>query len=204
MSVRCDRTTNSCVVFFARGDVPTSSSNCSAPLSAKDRAALASMLSLAYDELHTLADRALRRESGDPILEPAAVVHEVYLRLLRQRNVRWNVRPQFIGVAVRMMQRIIIDHARCRRAAKRRARQHRVSLDEAACRTPERADDILELGEALTRLAQRDRQKSRVVELRYFAGLTIEQSAKKLGVSSSTIKRDWSVARDWLRREIGG
>jgi len=162
------------------------------------------MLSLAYDELHMLADRALRRESGDPILEPAAVVHEVYLRLLRQRNVRWNVRPQFIGIAVQMMRRIIIDNARRRRASKRRARRHRVSLDEAVCRIPDFDDDILELDDALTRLAQRDQQKRRVVELRYFGGLTIEQSAKKLGVSPSTIKRDWSVARDWLRREIGG
>lgn len=171
-------------------------------LSRGNHDAVATMLPLVYDDLCAIADRTLRGERRDHTLEPTALVHEAFLRLVRQRNVRWEHRPHFIGVAVQLMHRILVDHARSRRAAKRRADGHRVSLDQAALCADRHSDNLTALDEALDRLAAIDGRQSRVVELRYFVGLTIEQSAAVLGVSPATVKREWTTAKAWLRRAI--
>lgn len=169
-------------------------------LNGTNRQALATMLPLVYDELRAIADRTLRYER--PSMEPAALVHETFLRLARQRNVCWERKPHFIGIAVQFMHRILVDHARSRQAAKRRSNRQRVSLEEAAVWAEQSDVELSALKEALTSLAAIDARQSRIVELRYFGGLTVEQCAQDLGVSPATVKREWATAKAWLRREI--
>ena len=174
--------------------------------SAGDPAALEALLPAVYDELRRLAQRAMRRERTGHTLQPTALVHEAYLRLVEQRRADWHNRAQFLGVAARLMRRILVDHARARHAAKRGAGATQVTLggcDAPGVAIEESAPDVLALHEALERLAALDAAQARLVELRYFGGLTIEEAAAALGVSPATLKREWVVARAWLRRELG-
>jgi RNA polymerase sigma factor (TIGR02999 family) len=172
-----------------------------------DAAAGERLLRAIYAELHERAARAMRREGGDATLQATALVHEAYLRLADQRQADWRNRGQFYGVAARMMRRILVDHARARHAAKRGGDARPLTLgdaDRAAGGDDGGVDglDVLALHDALERLARLDPDQARLVELRYFAGLSVEETAHALGVSTSTAKREWATARAWLRREL--
>jgi RNA polymerase sigma factor (TIGR02999 family) len=166
-----------------------------------DRSALDDLLPLVYDELRRLADRYLRRERADHTLQATALVNEAYLRLVDQ-NVPWQNRAHFFGVAAEMMRRILVDHARSHQAQKRGSGGVKLSLDEAINMSDERAADMIALDEALTALAEFDPQKSRIVELRFFAGLSIEETAKVLGIGTATVIRQWRMAKAWLYHEV--
>jgi RNA polymerase sigma factor (TIGR02999 family) len=172
-----------------------------------DVAASEKLLPVIYAELHRQAARAMRRESETHTLQPTALVNEAYLRLVDQDRVEWQSRAHFFGVAAQMMRRILVDHARGHRAVKRGAGMPRMSLDgsEAAGDLAAHGDDasVLDLHDALERLAVLDPLQARLVELRYFGGLTIEETAAALDRSPATIKREWAIARAWLRRELG-
>ena len=168
--------------------------------------ALDQLLPLVYAELRAIAARYLSRESPSHTLQSTALVHEAYLRLVGQRSVRWQNRAHFFGIAAQMMRRILVDHARHQHRAKRGGAIPKLSLDEAmAVAEPEApaADlDLLALDEALTSLSTIDPRGARIVELRFFSGLTIEETAEVLDVSAGTVKREWSTARAWLYREM--
>ncbi|PYS89972.1 MAG: RNA polymerase subunit sigma-70 [Acidobacteria bacterium] len=168
-----------------------------------DKAALDELLPLVYDELHRLANAYLRRERANHTLQPTALVNEAYMRLVEQQHVRWQNRAQFFGIAANLMRQILVDHARQRMAAKRGGPdQHRLSLTQAE-RVINRAEvDVLALNEALNKLTEFDAQQGRIVELKFFAGLTIEEIVEVLGISHATIEREWKLARAWLRREL--
>ena len=157
---------------------------------------------LVYDELRKLAASHLRRERNDHTLQPTALVHEVYLRLAEQKNVQWQDKSHFFGVTAQLMRRILVDHARTHLADKRGSGLPKVSLNEAIAMSRERPAELLALDESLTQLGVTDPQQSRIVELRVFAGLTIEQTAELMGISPATVKRDWNLAKAWLLREI--
>lgn len=167
-----------------------------------DKAALDELFPLVYAELRELAGRYLRREGAGHTLQPTALVHEAYLRLVDQRSVDWRNRAQFFGVAAEMMRRILVNHAQARHAAKRGGRAPRLSLDEAVSVFEERDVDLVALDEALTDLAALDPRQSRIVELRFFGGLSIEETAEVLEISPATVKREWTAARAWLYREM--
>jgi RNA polymerase sigma factor (TIGR02999 family) len=171
---------------------------------AGDRKALDRMLPLVYDELHRLAARYLSRERPDHTLQPTALVHEAYLRLVNQREVDWRNRAQFIGVAAGMMRRILVNHARDRAAAKRGGGAVPVSL--SLIESPSGGSDmeLIALEDALSRLEQLDPRRSRVVELKFFGGLGNEEIAEVLQVSRATVNRDWTFARAWLYAAIEG
>ena len=166
-----------------------------------DKEALDKLLPLVYSELRRLADHYLRRERSDHTLQATALVHEAYLRLVDQ-NVSWQNRAHFFGVAAEMMRRILVDHARSHQAAKRGSGGVKLSLDEAIDLSDERAADLIALDEALTALAAFDPQKSRIVELRFFGGLSIEETARVLGIGSATVIRQWRTAKAWLYNEV--
>jgi RNA polymerase sigma factor (TIGR02999 family) len=172
-------------------------------VSGGDKDAPARLMPLVYDELRRLADYYLRQERPDHTLQPTALVHEAYLKLVDQTRVDWQNRAHFFGVAAQLMRRILVDHARRHRASKRGGLQQKMALDEAVDYSQPRDVDLLALDEALNALAQLDERQSRIVELRFFGGLTIEETAEALGVSPATVKVDWSMAKAWLRREIG-
>ena len=172
-----------------------------ADLDRGDPAALARLLPLVYDELRHLADSFLRRERAGHTLQPTALVHEAYLRLVDQ-PLRLENRAHFFGVAAQAMRCILVDHARARLAAKRGGGGQRLALEDAAGLSDERELDLVALDDALRSLSALDPQQSRVVELRFFGGLTIEETAAVLRVSPATVKRDWQTARAWLHREI--
>jgi RNA polymerase sigma factor (TIGR02999 family) len=158
-----------------------------------------------YAELHAQAARAMGHETPDHTLQPTALVSEAYLRLIDQRRVQWRNRSHFFGVAAQLMRRILVDHARARHAAKRGGGMPQITLDGAdgAHAAPDESGvDVLVLHEALERLAAIDPRQARVVELRYFGGMNIEDTAEALDISPATIKREWAVARAWLRREL--
>jgi RNA polymerase sigma factor (TIGR02999 family) len=157
---------------------------------------------LVYTELEQLARRRMRAEGPGHSLQPTDLVNEVYLRLVQQQHAEWRHRAQFLAVAATLMRRILVDRARRRLYQKRGGAAVRVSLDDVTAASPERPDEVIQLDEALQRLQQQDLRKARVVELRYFGGLTIEEISGFLGVSQITVKRDWAMARAWLRREI--
>jgi len=167
-----------------------------------DAKAREALMPLVYDELRKLAASHLRRERNDHTLQPTALVHEVYLRLAEQKNVQWQDKSHFFGVTANLMRRILVDHARAHLADKRGSGLPKVSLNEAIAMSRERPAELLALDESLTQLAATDPQQSRIVELRVFAGLTIEQTAEVLGISPATVKRDWNLAKAWLLREI--
>jgi|SRR5688572_17753899 len=164
--------------------------------------ALEDLLPLVYGELRRLAARYLHREPADHTLQPTALVNEAYLRLVDQRQVKWQNRAHFYGIAAKIMRRILVDSARARKTDKRGAGWERVSLIED--QTPAGAADIdvLALDQALQRLATFDQQQERIVELRYFGGLTIEETAEVVGISAASVVREWTIARAWLRGEL--
>ena len=168
-----------------------------------DRSALDKLMPMVYEELRRLASSYLRRERPDHTLQPTALVHEAYFRLVDQRNVSWQNRAHFFGIAARMMRRILVDHARSHLYAKRGGGAQKLALDEAiAVRGQEPDVDIAALDEAITNLQAIDPRQSRIVELRYFGGLSIEATAEVLEISPATVKREWNIARTWLHREI--
>ena len=164
--------------------------------------ALDKLAPLVYDELHRLARHYMRGERTGHTLQTTELVNEAYVRLIDWKNVRWQNRAHFFGVAAQMMRRILVDVARSRRFAKRGGDACRVSLSEAADVSSERGEDFIALDEALQSLAAIDERKSRIVELRFFGGLSVEESAEVLGVSPQTVMRDWKLAKVWLTREL--
>ena len=168
-----------------------------------DRSALDRLLPLVYAELRRVAARQLRDERSDHTLQPTALVHEAYMRLVDQREGDWQNRAHFFGVSAQVMRRILVDHARRRAASKRGDGVRCVSIDEARDVAAASEIPILELDGALGRLEKVDAELARIVELRAFGGLTIEEAAHVLSVSPSTAKRDWRTAKAWLNRELG-
>jgi RNA polymerase sigma factor (TIGR02999 family) len=166
-----------------------------------DEAALDQLMPLVFDGLRRIAARHMRSERQDHTLQTTALVNEAYLRLVDQKRAEWRNRAQFFAVAARLMRRILVDHAR-RPSAKRRGATL-IALEDRDVPAPEKSADVIALDEALTRLAAFDPRKSRVVELRIFGGMTIEETAEALGVSIGTVKNDYRAARAWLRREMG-
>jgi RNA polymerase sigma-70 factor (ECF subfamily) len=169
-----------------------------------DSAALDALVPLVYDELRRQAQLYLNREKPGHTLSSTALVHEAYLRLVKQKGVAWQNRAHFFGVAARMMRRILVDHARRNGYAKRGGGAMTLSLDETMTPAPEREINLVALDDALNTLAKLDERQSRMVELRYFGGLSIEETSEVLGVSAPTVKREWASARAWLYREING
>jgi RNA polymerase sigma factor (TIGR02999 family) len=167
-----------------------------------DEGARDRLVALVYEDLRRRAGAYLRRERSDHLLQPTALVNEVYLRLVDHKSVRWENRAQFFGLAARLMRHILVDHARARGAQKRGGAALAVTLEEGAMPSPEPPVSLVALDEALEALAQLDPRQSRVVELRYFGGLSVEESAEVLGLSPATVKRDWTLARAWLHREL--
>jgi len=168
-----------------------------------DESALERLVPLVEAELHRLAQQYLDRERACHTLQATELVNEAFLRLIDWKNARWQNRAHFFGMAATLMRRVLVDHARRRRYLKRGGEAIRVSLAEAEGLAQEPDTDVLALDEALDRLAVMDTRKSRIVELRYFGGLTVEQTADALGISEATVKREWTLARAWLRRELG-
>lgn len=169
-----------------------------------DERALEELWPLVYRELRRLAAHYLRGERKDHTLQPTALVHEAYLRVLDMRHIDWQNRAHFIGLAAQMMRRVLVDHARARDAGKRGGGARPVSLSEADTLMPAINPDLLALGEALDRLEEAYPEKGRVVELRFFGGLSIEETAKVLGVSTPTVERDWRFAKAWLHAALTG
>ena len=167
-----------------------------------DQGAFNDLMPLVYDELRRLASRHLRHERRGHTLQTTALVHEAYLKLVDQKNANLQNRVQFYAVAAQVMRHILVDYARSRRAFKRGGDYCRVSLDQAALSSEERDPDLLTLNEVLNNLAAIDPQQSRVVELRVFGGLTVEETAEALGVSPRTVKREWSMAKAWLHKQM--
>ena len=170
--------------------------------SAGDGEALDALLPLVYGELRRQAEQAMRHEAAGHTLQPTALVHEAYLRLVDQAHVSVHDRSQFFGIAARCMRQVLVDHARARHAAKRGGAQRAVTIGDADAMATEPAAEVLAVHVALERLAALDPEQARLVELRYFGGLTIEETAGVLGVSPATVKREWAIARAWLRREL--
>jgi RNA polymerase sigma factor (TIGR02999 family) len=169
-----------------------------------DQAAFDRLMPLVYDELRRLARRYMAREGQGHTLQTTALVNEAYLRMVDQQDVTWQNRAHFFAVAAQVMRHLLVDHARTRHYAKRGGGAQHVALDETAVIAPERDAQLMALDEALGRLAARDPRKSRIVELRYFGGLSTEETAEVLGVSEITIKREWQKAKAWLYRELSG
>lgn len=164
--------------------------------------ALDQLLPIVYEELRRQAARYLRKERVGHTLQTTALIHEAYIRLVDQRNVKWQNRAHFFGIAAQLMRRILVDHARSKGRAKRGGSDVRVSLADANLSTKSRDLDIVALDEALEKLSAMDQQQARIVELRFFSGLTVEETAEVLSISPATVKRDWSMAKAWLHREI--
>jgi RNA polymerase sigma factor (TIGR02999 family) len=166
-----------------------------------DQRALEQLLPLVYDELRKLAAGYMRKERSDHTLQPTALVHEAYLRLVDQQRVDWRNRAHFFGIAAQMMRRVLVDHARRRQAAKRDAATCYLSFsDEVA--SPGRDPELLDFDRALETLSALDPRQAKIVELRFFGGLTVEETAEVVGISPATVKREWQTARAWLAREI--
>jgi RNA polymerase sigma-70 factor, ECF subfamily len=164
--------------------------------------ALDRLLPLVYAELHRIADRYMRRERGDHTLQATALVNEAYMRLVDQREKNWQNRAHFFGIAAQLMRRILIDYARSHGYAKRGGGARKMALDEAMVFARERSAELVALDDAMKDLSEIDPRKCRVVELKYFGGLTFEEMAEILGVSVITAKRDWTMARSWLQRAM--
>jgi RNA polymerase sigma factor (TIGR02999 family) len=167
-----------------------------------DAGALDQLAPLVYDELRRIAGHHLRRERPDHTLQSTALVHEVYLKLIDQQRVQWHDRDHFFAVASQMIRRILVSHARANKAAKRGAGVTKVVFDEAIGLPGGDSADLVALDDALKSLSQVDPRQGRIVELRFFGGLSIEATAKILEISPATVKRDWNVARAWLYREL--
>ncbi len=167
-----------------------------------DQSALEQLTPLVYQELHRLARRQMSRENGGHTLQATALIHEVYLRLVEFQSVRWQDRAHFFAVCARLMRRILIDFARSHDSLKRGGSEPKLTLEEGMIVSPDVPAQLMDLEHALTKLAQEDPRKSSVVELRFFGGLTVKETAEVLKVSPDTVMRDWSMARAWLLREM--
>jgi RNA polymerase sigma factor (TIGR02999 family) len=168
-----------------------------------DQAALEKLMPLVYSELRRLAGNYLRRERGEHTLQPTALVNEAYLKLIDQRNAKWQNRAHFFGISAQLMRRILVDHARQHQAMKRGGSgQQRVSITTVEKFAKEPEVDLLALNEALDELARMDPQQGRIVELKFFGGLQINEIAEVLGIGHATVERDWKLARAWLRRQL--
>jgi len=167
-----------------------------------DKSALEKLIPLVYDELRRMARQYMRRERPGHTLESTALVNEAYLKLIDCSRVGWQNRAHFFAVAAQLMRRILVDHARSRNYAKRGGGIRKVSLDEAAILSEERASELIAIDNALTSLAAIDPRKSQIVELRFFGGLNLEETAEVLGVSSPTVQREWRKAKAWLYQEV--
>jgi RNA polymerase sigma-70 factor (ECF subfamily) len=190
------------IAFEVLMDAPTDVATLLGELGVGNDKAVAELVVLLYSELRSLASRYLRRERSDHTLQTTALVHEAYLRLADQREVRWKNREQFLGVAAQLMRRILVDHSRGHDAKKRGQGFEKVFLEEAAGVSKGKAADVIALDEALTRLAEFDPQQAQLVELRFFGGLSIGEAAGVLGVSRTTVKRNWNLSKAWLSREL--
>lgn len=171
---------------------------------AGDEGALEKIIPRVHDELRKIARRCMRGERRDQSLQPTALLNEAYLRLVDVRGVNWQNRTHFLAMSARIMRRVLVEAARARRYRRRGADACRVTLAEGLVVSEPPDVDIIALSEALDEFARIDQRKSRVVELRYFGGLTVEETAEVLGISAETVARDWRIARAWLRRELGG
>jgi RNA polymerase sigma factor (TIGR02999 family) len=166
--------------------------------------ALERLMPLVYDELWTLAARYLRHERSNHTLQPTALIHEAFFKLIDQRRVEWQSRAHFFGIAARLMRRILVDHARSRNAAKRPPMASRLAIEDVDV-VSECADvEVLALDQALVRLAAMDPQQERIVEMRFFAGLTVDETAAALNLSPDAVRREWSMAKAWLYRALSG
>ncbi len=168
-----------------------------------DRKALDALMPLVHAELHQLARRYVARERPGHSLQATALVNEVYLRLVGERAMQWQSRAHFIGVAAHLMRFILVDHCRRKNYQKRGGGAARVTFDESLPLALDRGEELVALDDALQKLAAQDERKSRIVELRYFGGLSVEETAEALSVSVATVMRDWRLARAWLQRELG-
>ena len=169
-----------------------------------DQSALDQLIPLVYGELHRLAKRCLRRERPGHVLQTTALVNEAYLRLTGAQTVRWQNRAHFFAISAGLMRRILVDFARSRNVQKRGGEAQRVSLDEALAVAIEPDTDLVALDDALTALARLDERKSRVVEMKFFGGLSVEETAEVLKISPETVMRDWKMAKVWLLRQLNG
>ena len=169
-----------------------------------DEGALARLIPIVYDELRSLAAHYMRDEPSGHTLQTTALVHEAYLKLTGERERDWESRAHFFGVAAQIMRNLLVDHARAQRAGKRGGACQHVVLDEAPTLAAPDAEELLALDEAMTRLSKVDPRAGRVVELRYFVGLSVEEAAAVMGVSEKTVKRDWNLAKAWLQAELRG
>ena len=167
-----------------------------------DRAALDQLVPLVYDELRRLAHHYMRQERAGHTLQTTALVNEAYVRLIDQNSVHWQGRAHFFAIAAKMMRRILVDYARSRRYAKRGGEARQVSFDESAIVSPEKGAEMVAVDEALTDLGTRDARKSKIVELRFFGGLNIEETAEVMGISPTTVQREWRSAKAWLYQAI--
>jgi RNA polymerase sigma-70 factor, ECF subfamily len=183
---------------------PTQPRSMPQPDSSPEQAAVDRLMPLVYDELRALAERYLRGRGIGQTLQPTGLVHEAYVRLLEQRRVDWQGRTHFFRIAAQAMRRVLVDYARSRLAQKRGGGEVRVTLADLAVVAAPAEVDILAVDRALSQLEAADPQQARVVELRFFAGLTIDETAEALAISAATVKREWSHARAWLLAELGG
>ena len=167
-----------------------------------DQAARERLMSVVYEELHRLARRYMRNESPGHTLQTSALVHEAFIRLVDQRNVHWQNRSHFFGIAAQMMRRVLVDYARSRNFAKRGGGAVKLSLEEGLIVSDERSAEVVAVHEALEGLAKIDPRQAQIVELKFFSGLSNEETAEVLAVSPGTVARDWTMAKAWLRREI--
>jgi RNA polymerase sigma-70 factor, ECF subfamily len=167
-----------------------------------DESALDRLVPLVYDELHRLAHHYMRSERPGHTLQTSDLVNEAYLRLVDHKGMRWQNRVHFYGVAAQAMRRILVDHARLRGSAKRGGRARIIGLEEATTLPQRQAADLVALDEALNELAVLDARKSKIVEMRYFGGMTMEETAEALGISTATVSRDWNTAKGWLLRAM--
>ncbi len=172
-------------------------------IKAGDRSAFEKLVPLVYDELRELAASHLKRERKNHTLQPTALVHETYMKLLDQSRVDWQGRTHFFAVGAQAMRRILVDHARQHRAAKRGGGRQLIALDEKLLPGARRNEDLLAVDDAMAKLAQLDPQQARMVELRFFGGLTMAEVAEVLGMSKRSVEREWTMVRAWLRRELG-
>ncbi|HVU89184.1 MAG TPA: sigma-70 family RNA polymerase sigma factor [Pirellulales bacterium] len=171
-------------------------------LAAGDPHVAEQLMPLVYDEFRRLADDYLRQETRAITLQPTALVHEAYLKLIDQTRVNWQGRTHFFAVGAQAMRRILVDHARARHRTKRGGGWQRVTLDEQLLLSPQRDADLLAVDEAIDKLAKQDPRQARIVELRFFGGLSVEEVAEVLGVSKRTVENEWKIIRAWLRREL--
>ena len=170
--------------------------------SAGDPSAQGRLLPLVYEELRGLAARALRRERPDHTLSATGLTHEAWLRLVEVERVTWRDRAHFLGACAQTMRRVLIDHARMKRAGKRGSGARPVTIENVVLAADQRPDELLALDEALDRLAALSARQARVIECRFYAGMSVEETAEALGISPATVKREWTAARAWLNREL--